>query len=205
MSIKTGIASALTLLGTFISFYIVYALLTNQLFLLDIGWLLTAFGPIYWASLGIGLAMGLSVMGAAWGIWSTGASVMGGGVMVPRIYSKNLVSIIFCEAVAIYGIIVSIIMATGLKPYNGDDPATLAKNYESGYRVFGAGMITGFCNLFCGICVGIIGSSAALADAANDKLFVKVLVIEIFGSVLGLFGIILALILSSEAKFGEMK
>ena len=52
MSIKTGIASALTLLGTFISFYIVYALLTNQLFLLDIGWLLTAFGPIYWASLG---------------------------------------------------------------------------------------------------------------------------------------------------------
>ena len=68
---------------------------------------------------------------------------MGGGVMVPRIYSKNLVSIIFCEAVAIYGIIVSIIMATGLKPYNGDDPATLAMNYESGYRVFGAGMITG--------------------------------------------------------------
>lgn len=156
MSIKTGITSALTLLGTFISFYIVYALLTNQLFLLDIGWLLTAFGPIYWASLGrlqqeyhftdltgIGLAMGLSVMGAAWGIWSTGASVMGGGVIVPRIYSKNLVSIIFCEAVAIYGIIVSIIMATGLKPYNGDDPATLAKNFESGYRVFGAGMITG--------------------------------------------------------------
>ena len=87
--------------------------------------------------------MGLSVMGAAWGIWSTGASVMGGGVIVPRIYSKNLVSIIFCEAVAIYGIIVSIIMATGLKPYNGDDPATLAMNYESGYRVFGAGMITG--------------------------------------------------------------
>lgn len=91
--------------------------------------------------------MGLSVMGAAWGIWSTGASVMGGGVMVPRIYSKNLVSIIFCEAVAIYGIIVSIIMATGLKPYNGDDPATLAMNYESGYRVFGAGMITGKNNI----------------------------------------------------------
>ena len=52
MSIKTGIVSALTLLGTVISFYVVYALLTNQLFLLDIGWLLTAFGPIYWASLG---------------------------------------------------------------------------------------------------------------------------------------------------------
>lgn len=206
MSIRAGIYASAALLTSFVSLYILYALITNQLFLLDIGWLLLAINPYYWAATGIGLAMGMSVTGAAWGIWSTGTSVMGGGVLTPRIYSKNLVSIIFCEAVAIYGIIVSIIMATSLSSYDANaSDAAKAKDIMSGYRVFGAGLITGSCNLFCGICVGIIGSAAALADAANEKLFVKVLIVEIFGSVLGLFGIIIALIMSSDAKFGSGK
>ena len=80
-----------------------------------------------------------------------------------------------------------------------EDQLYTGSNYYTGYAVFWAGLTVGMCNLICGVSVGVNGSSAALADAADPTLFVKVLVIEIFSSVLGLFGLIIGLLVSGKA------
>ncbi len=74
------------------------------------------------------------------------------------------------------------------------------ESYYTGFALFWAGVTVGACNLICGVAVGINGSGAALADAADPSLFVRILVIEIFSSVLGLFGLIVGLLMSSKAR-----
>jgi F0F1-type ATP synthase membrane subunit c/vacuolar-type H+-ATPase subunit K len=60
-----------------------------------------------------------------------------------------LYSVIFCEAVAIYGVIVAIILQTKLESVPTSrmhDPESM----RAGYAIFASGLIVGFANLVCG-------------------------------------------------------
>lgn len=61
---------------------------------------------------------------------------------------KKKCSIIFCEAVAIYGVIVAIILQTKIDAVAG--PPFSSKSVFAGYAIFGSGLTTGFGNLACG-------------------------------------------------------
>jgi len=116
----------------------------------------------------------------------------------------------------------AIVFSSKLSPAKGA-AATDASAYYTGFALFWSGLTVGMCNLICGVAVGINGSGAALADAADTSLyvpprgalmsyrvftsltmiacsFVKILVVEIFSSVLGLFGLIVGLLVSSQAE-----
>mmetsp|Transcript_9583 Transcript_9583/g.20102 ORF Transcript_9583/g.20102 Transcript_9583/m.20102 type:complete len:193 (-) Transcript_9583:196-774(-) len=172
------------------------------------GWseVLTHMSPYGYANFGIAFGLGLSVVGAAWGIWLTGSSLVGAAVKAPRIRSKNLISVIFCEATAIYGVIMAIILANKVK--KPDEPSSQLSDdwdwagfYYAGYGMFSSGLSVGLTNIASGVSVGIAGSACAIGDAQDASLFVKILIVEIFASALGIFGIIVGIIQSNSCTF----
>jgi V-type H+-transporting ATPase proteolipid subunit len=117
--------------------------------------------PYTWANVGVGLALGLSILGAAWydfiflfslirGIFLTGSSLLSASVKTPRITSKNLVSVIFCEAVAIYGVIMGIIMVGKMTNKDFSSEKLYNEALFSAYNLFSVGLSVGLSNLFCG-------------------------------------------------------
>lgn len=119
-----------------------------------------------------------------------------------RVVSER-VSIIFCEALAIYGIITAIMMQLRI----GQLPPSKAFNlsdYYAGIELFWGGILVGVTNLACGISVGVAGSATALADAGNGDIFIRILIIEIFASALGLFGLVVGMLMvNSVPTFGD--
>ena len=135
----------------------------------------------------------------------TSSSILGSMVKMPRIQSKNLISIILCEACGIYGLIIALLVSQQKKP-SGNDANSIyysKENYQtaenSGYAAFWIGVTVGLSNVFCGICVGVLGSSTALVTSQNGSTFISMLIVIIFASAIGLYAVIVGIVVNTQS------
>ncbi|CAD0016879.1 unnamed protein product, partial [Aureobasidium pullulans] len=73
----------------------------------------------------------------------------------------------------------------------------------SGFIQLGAGLSVGLAGLAAGFAIGIVGDAGVRGTAQQPRLFVGMILILIFAEVLGLYGLIVALLMNSRASPAE--
>ncbi|KAM5434301.1 vacuolar ATPase V0 domain subunit c [Microsporum ferrugineum] len=104
---------------------------------------------------------------------------------------KNIVPIVMAGIIGIYGLVVSVLIANDLK-----------QNLPlyTGFVQLGAGLAVGLAGLAAGFAIGIVGDAGVRGTAQQPRLFVGMILILIFAEVLGLYGLIVALLMNSRAS-----
>merc|ERR1711908_34869 len=146
----------------------------------------------FFGFMGCAAALVFACLGAAYGTAKSGVGVANMGVLHAEMIMKSIIPIIMAGVLGIYGLIVAVLLASGI--------TNEAYGYASfsGYSALSAGLCCGMAGLSAGIAIGIVGDAGVRATARQPKLFVGVILILIFAEALGLYGLIVALILSSN-------
>jgi len=106
---------------------------------------------------------------------------------------KSLIPVVMSGIIAVYGLVVSVLIVGRLDP-SQDYPL------YSGFVHLGAGLACGSTGLAAGYAIGIVGDSCVRAYVRESKVFVAMVLILIFAEVLGLYGLIVALIMNTRAS-----
>ena len=136
--------------------------------------------------MGAALAMVFANAGAAYGTAKSSIGIANMGVVKPEKIFRALIPIIMAGILGIYGLIVAVLMA---KKIQDADAA-------AGFGQLAAGACCGFSALASGLAIGVAGEAVVKAYAQTDGIFVGMILIMIFAEAIGLYGLIVAIILT---------
>jgi len=152
-----------------------------------------AYAPFF-GYMGAASAQIFTVMGAAYGTAKSAVGISSMGVMRPELIMKSVIPVIMAGIIGIYGLVVSVLISDGLSQ---------KQSLFSGFIQFGAGLSVGLAGLAAGFAIGIVGDAGVRGTAQQPRLFVGMILILIFAEVLGLYGLIVALLMNSKATLNK--
>ena len=143
----------------------------------------------FFSYLGIGCALALTSIGSAYGTFKSASGIFTVCAVHPEQIYKGLMPVIMAGIVGIYGLVAAIIVAPSM---------TFPYPLFKGYANLAGGLSVGLCGLSSGVCIGVAGNVAVRAMSEQPRLIMGAMLILIFGEVLGLYGFIVAIILSGK-------
>ncbi|KAI0162075.1 vacuolar ATP synthase 16 kDa proteolipid subunit 2 [Xylariaceae sp. FL1272] len=146
---------------------------------------------------GIAAAMIFGSIGAAYGTAKSGIGIAGVGTFRPDLIMKCLIPVVMSGIIAVYSLVIAVLIAEDMRPPGNDGAAYSLFN---GFMHLGCGLSVGLTGLAAGYCIGIVGDKGVRAFMEQSRVFVGMVLILIFGEVLGLYGLIVALILNTKSK-----
>jgi len=148
------------------------------------------YGPFF-GIMGCASAMIFSALGAAYGTAKSGTGIAAMSVMRPELIMKSIIPVVMAGIIAIYGLVVAVLIANKVK-------APSEYSAYLGFLHLGAGLAVGFSGLAAGFAIGVVGDAGVRGTAQQPRLFVGMILILIFAEVLGLYGLIVALVLTTK-------
>jgi V-type H+-transporting ATPase proteolipid subunit len=113
------------------------------------------------------------------------------GTGEPRIGVKGIIPVAMAGVRAIYGLVLSIIILSGIR---NDEYSEY-----SGFRHLSAGLCCGVAQFVSGITVGVVGESSTQAISYRPSLFASAVLILIFSEALALYGLICGMIMAQSS------
>lgn len=85
--------------------------------------------------------------------------------------------------IAVYSLVISVLIAEDMAP-----PSTSSYSLFTGFMHLACGISVGMTGLAAGYCIGIVGDKGVRSYMEQSRVFVGMVLILIFGEVLGLYG-----------------
>ena len=124
-------------------------------------------------------------IGAAYGTAKSGIGIAGVGTFRPDLIMKSLIPVVMSGIIAVYALVISVLIAGDMNPPTKDGQHL---SLFSGFMHLAAGLSVGLSGLAAGYAIGVVGDSGVRAYMQQSRIFVGMVLILIFGEVLGLYG-----------------
>lgn len=173
--------------------------------------------------MGVAASIILANVGAAMGTSRAGVSIMQTGIRSPELVWRNLIPIVMAGVNGIYGLITSIVILGSIS--SPSDGGGNRYSLYTGCAHLAAGICCGLSALGSGACIGVAGDAAIMACGAYDveskqsigrmmrkagggkksgggeKLFVAMVLVQVFAGNIALYGLISSIILSQQVYY----